>query len=253
MRLNGIYARQHLAIFGQAESEASTMIDATFYEDGSVPPEWKMMFPDWLIALGFKVQNDLLGEIRQAGTEAAVVEKVKAYIANRGLRLVEPIQVSVAQGHRFIYHDVTLAARLDPSPDPMPPVVSPPNYTFMYPLRTNQARLVAWEDNSANNIDAVGRFHRHNLGLVSRIRHLDILLIVELHWGTSLTRFEYQVAHLRPLIRPVQIEIINLSAPLLEKLLRDPNELYRIGAERFEDLILNRLEAMGFNVQRVSK
>lgn len=77
------------------------------------------------------------------------------------------------------------------------------------------------------------------------------MLVVELHWGTTLARFEYEVAHLKPLVRPLQVEIVDVSEVLVQKLLKDPSELYRIGAKSFEDLLQNRIEAMGFKAQRI--
>lgn len=79
----------------------------------------------------------------------------------------------------------------------------------------------------------------------------NIVLVVELHWGTTLARFEYEVAHLKPLVHPLQVEIVDVSEVLVQKLLKDPSELYRIGAKSFEDLLQNRIEAMGFKAQRI--
>lgn len=235
------------------------MIDALFYEDSSIPPEWKALFPDWLIAIGFKVQNDLFEELKEAKTEELAVRRIRDYTDNRGLRLLEPIQITMLRNGSCVYHDWMF-----PPPKSLNApqayanvgklfAVSPTPYNFMSKLTTNQAQIVVWEDNTANRIEAIEPMHRLNIGLVSRIPRQELLLIVELHWGRSFAPFESQVHHLKPLIRPVEIEIVDITADLVDKLLRNPDELYRIGAECFEDLVQNRIEAMGFKAQRITK
>jgi hypothetical protein len=229
-------------------------IDAIFYEDNSVPEAWKTLLPDWLVAVGFKVQKDLLDQLRQAKNADDAVKKVTAYIAEQGLRLVEPIQVSLISGDSYLYHDWMsgLTSGRRGARVPMP-AIDGASYAFLEELLTNKARLVFWEDTTANKVASVLPMHRHNLAFVAPVLGLNILLVVELHWGTSFTRFEYQVAHLKPLVRALQVEIADVSEALVQRILKDPNELYRIGAARFEDLVQNRIEAMGFNAQRISK
>jgi hypothetical protein len=226
------------------------MIDAAFYEDVSVPDEWKELFPDWLVAIGLKVQKDLLDEVSRAEDQAGAVESVKAYLAERGLRLLEPIQVSVRAGQASLYHDWMPLNRQGRGSTP---VRTGAPYAFLHDLATGRANFCMWADATANNIRSVARMHRQNLGLVARAERLGVQVIVELHWGAGFARFEKQVAHLRALVRPIQVEVVDASQALVDRLFDDPSELYRIGPERFEDLVQNRIAAMGFATRRTGR
>lgn len=226
------------------------MIDAAFYEDVSVPDEWKQRFPDWLVAIGLKVQKDLLEQLSRAEDQAGAVQSVKGYLAERGLRFLEPIQVSVRAGQESLYHDwMPLSWQGRRS---TPPRMGAP-YTFLHELATGSANFCMWEDRTANNIQSVARMRRHNIGLVARAEHLGVQVIVELHWGAEFAPFERQVTHLRALVRAIQVEVVDASQVLVQRLLDDPNELYRIGPERFEDLVQNRIASMGFNTRRTGR
>lgn len=232
---------------GRFECANNPMIDAAFYEDAAVPDEWKERLPDWLIAIGLKVQRDLLARLSLAKDQAGAVQSVKAYLAERGLRRLEAIQVSVRAGKSSLYHDrmpwdwqglVPESARTGG------------RYAFLQELAVGSANFCVWEDATANDIESVARMRRRNLGLVAREERLGVQAIVELHWGDGFAPFEGQVTHLRALIRPVRVEVVDASQLLVQRLLNNPTELYRIGPERFEDLVQNRLAAMGFATRR---
>ena len=55
------------------------------------------------------------------------------------------------------------------------------------------------------------------------------------------------------IIHPTQVQLINITSMLLERLQMDYEEIYKIGPEDFEYLILDRLYAMGFQAERVGK
>jgi hypothetical protein len=223
------------------------MIDAVFYDDPSIPDESKQHFPDWLIATGLKIQKDLVDLLNQAKNEADAVDGVKAYVRERRLRLLEPIQVSVLAGDAFLYHDWIPA---DWQRGVSRPVITGPAYHFFNQFATGDAKICFWNDWTANNVEVVSKRQRSNLAFAARAPQLAVQAMVEVHWGPGFTAFEEQVAHLRSLVRPIRIEVVDLAGTLVRQLLHDPSEIYRIGHERFEDLIQDRISAMGFETLR---
>ena len=217
------------------------MIDAVFYDDPSVPDEWKERLPGWLVAIGLKVQGDLLDKLRVASDENSSVQSVKAYLSDHGLRRLEPIQVSLHAGRRCLYHDWTPDDSWGGAP-----------YEFFDELASGEARVCVWEDLTSNDV-AILPMRRWNLAFVGRAVHVGVQVVVELHWGNRVAAFEHQVDHLRPLVRSVEIEVVDASQLLVRRLLNDPDELYRIGPERFEDLLQDRITAMGFVTQRTGR
>lgn len=55
------------------------------------------------------------------------------------------------------------------------------------------------------------------------------------------------------IIHPTHVQLINITSILLERLQLDYEEIYKIGPEDFEYLILDRLYAMGFQALRVGR
>ena len=53
------------------------------------------------------------------------------------------------------------------------------------------------------------------------------------------------------IVLPTRVELIDVSNGLIERILKNPNEIYSIGPSKFEDLVLDRLAAMGLRPQRV--
>jgi hypothetical protein len=226
-----------------------TMIDAVFYDDVSVPLEVKERIPDWLIAIGTKVQKDLQQLLDVEPDQSRAVQSIKAYLREHRLHLIEPIQVSVYSGQICLYHDWIRGALVEPrSPGRLGAA-----YDFFRTLIDGMADLCAWDDHTANDIQVVSPMRRHNVGIVVRNGEVNLQVVIELHWSDEVAVFERQVAHFRPLVRPVEVQILDASDVLIERLSRDPDELYRIGPERFEELVNNRVRAMGFATQRTGR
>lgn len=55
------------------------------------------------------------------------------------------------------------------------------------------------------------------------------------------------------IILPTRVELIDISKGLAERILQDPDEIYSMGPSKFEDLVLDRLDAMGLQPQRVGE
>src|SRR5262245_52364175 len=81
------------------------MIDADFYDTDEIPRESRASFPDWLVAIGFKVRNDLDKLLSSAASLAAAVAMTKSYISEHRVVGIEPIQVSLLHRDFFVYHD----------------------------------------------------------------------------------------------------------------------------------------------------
>lgn len=54
-----------------------------------------------------------------------------------------------------------------------------------------------------------------------------------------------------PFWRPLRIELVEIGEPLSEKLISDPAAIYSLSPAQFEELICDRLAAMGFEPRRV--
>jgi len=55
------------------------------------------------------------------------------------------------------------------------------------------------------------------------------------------------------IVLPTRVELIDISKRLTERILNNPDEIYSIGPNEFEDLVLDRLTAMGLQPQRVGR
>jgi len=241
------------------------VIDADFYETNEIPPERRRVFPDWLVAIAFKVRRDLAEKLSSAATLAAAVSITKAYISEHRLAGVEPIQVSLLYRDLFVYHEwMSKRSKLmwgasttevaGAGDEAIPVIRIGQNYRrLLEQVATSATGLCIWQDVDCNNPPEVRLLHRSNLGLFERASRHDVHIFVEIHWGPDFQQFEHQAIHLKGLIRPVRIEIIDVSATLIARLLKDPSELYRIGPVAFEDLVENRFVAMGFSTKRIGK
>lgn len=225
------------------------MIDAVFYDDVAVPLELKERIPDWLVAVGLKVRKDLHARLMHASNHADAIESIKAYLREHRLQLLEPIQISVYTGNTCLYHDWTP----DPPQEGRPARGLGQRYAFFREVIEGTSELCAWEDFTANDVQVVRRMRRQNLGFAARNERLELQAVIELHWSDEIAVFEPQIAHLRPLVRPVEVEIVDASDLLIQRLAHAPEELYRIGPERFEELVNNRVRAMGFATQRTGR
>lgn len=56
-----------------------------------------------------------------------------------------------------------------------------------------------------------------------------------------------------PLVRPVHVELIDVTQILVERLRLDPDEIYRIGAGQLEEFVCERLSAMGFEARQIGR
>jgi hypothetical protein len=228
------------------------MIDVDFYEDESIPADWRDRFPDWLVGVGFKIQKDILRTLSRARSEADAVTQAIEYLMKNGLHDLEPIQVSLlkADSDSFLYHDWLQELRVGSRQ--VPPffqVIGTNLYSTLTKISASQRGLCVWED-FARNDQSIAPFPRSNLGLFLRSAIHGIQTFIELHWGSSLERYEQQVTRFRDLVRPLRVEIVDTSQILLAKLLANPEEIYHLGPERFEYLVQDRIAAMGFSTIR---
>ena len=53
--------------------------------------------------------------------------------------------------------------------------------------------------------------------------------------------------------QPVRVELVDVTKVLLERLRLDPDEVYRISEEQFEELVCDRLSAMKFEARRTGR
>ena len=53
------------------------------------------------------------------------------------------------------------------------------------------------------------------------------------------------------IVLPTRVELIDISKELTQRILENPDEIYSIGPSKFEDLVLDRLTAMGLQPQRI--
>jgi len=224
------------------------MIDAQFYEDQSIPDERKTQFPDDLVALACKLKKDVLQTIRHSDTKADAIRQVISYLDGHRLRLIEPLQISLLAGQSFLYHDYQGSAG-GLSPTPIRRITGDIYHAALSRAIKEAEGLYTWDDETANN-PAAGARPRVNLGMFATEPRFGILVLVEAHWGPSFAPFACQYAHLRELITPVRIQVIDPTGALLKKIAENPEELYRIGPEQLELLVEDRFRAMGLETMR---
>jgi hypothetical protein len=56
-----------------------------------------------------------------------------------------------------------------------------------------------------------------------------------------------------PISLPLRVELIDVTDALLERLRLDPDEIFRISEEQFEELVCERLSAMNFEARRTGR
>ena len=220
------------------------MIDGEFYRDDTVPSDEKALFPERLVALGYKVKADVIKLAESVSDLEEAVQKVRRYLSENRLRLIEPLQISLIAGERLLYHDWE---RL-PGYNPRRKLRGA--YRRIYNGALNhRSGICTWDDSDIND-PAVGRRRRKNLGVFESCRGHEVVVLVEIHWGDGFDQFLHQIEHTQSQIRPLRVEFVDTTELLIHQLVRKPEELHLLTAAQFEDLVENRFRAMGFDTVR---
>lgn len=209
-------------------------------------------FPGWLLSLGKKVHADAKRLLAGLSGNPAAPIALMGLLDQLRIHLIEPLQVSIIVGDQFVYHDYLRSWVGNEHASP----VSVPVRQLSGSLWPVWERILAassgicfWRDHARNN-PRRPLMARDNLCFFSRTAE-ETILHTELHWSPAIQSLAHQAFRARDHFERLRIEVVDISDWIVERLVRHPEELHSLGAEKFELLVVDRLHKMGFEAKRV--